>query len=77
MPTPNVIEPGTAQVVLPEGMSVEDFNKAFASFNKMRDYTAKRDKAVRNALNSLKTKYPTDYAGFLAVELKNAGLPVK
>lgn len=70
-------KPNTVNVDLPEGMSEEEFQKLFGSFNKMREYTAKRDKCVRVALNGLKDKYPDAYRALLNPELKKAGLPVK
>lgn len=69
--------PSTVEIPLPPGMSKEDFVKSFASFNKMRDYTAKRDKCVRTALNGLKDKYPAEFKALLDAELKKVGLPVK
>jgi len=67
----------TTTITLPPGMTKEAFLKSFASFNKMKDYTAKRDKCVRNAFTALKAQYPNDYTRLLNAELKKAGLPVK
>ncbi len=64
-------------ITLPPGMTLEQFEKLFPSFLKNQDYTKKRDKTVRLALNSLKGKYPADYKVFLDIELKKAGLTVK
>lgn len=70
-------EDNTVNIVLPEGMTIEQFNKSFTSYRNMQEYTKKRDKAVRNALNTLRDKYPADYKTFLDKELRKVGLPVK
>ena len=67
----------TVSINLPAGMSVEQFEKLFPSFLKNQDYTKKRDKAVRNALNALRVKYPADYQVALKSELTKVGLTVK
>ena len=67
----------TVSVSLPPGMTLEQFQKLFPSFLKNQDYTKKRDKAVRNALNALKVKYPSDYNKFLADEMAKVGLSSK
>ena len=76
-PTPANPEPNVATITLPAGMTVEQFLASFASFEKMRDYTAKRDKCVRDALNILKGKHLVEYKGYLDTELKKVGLPIK
>lgn len=70
-------EQKTATITLPPGMTEQAFLASFASFNKMRDYTAKRDKCVRTALNILRGKHEPEYKGYLNAELKQANLPVK
>jgi len=67
----------TVSVPLPAGMTAEQFTKLLSTFQKMQDYTKKRDKAVRNALNVLKVKYPEDYKKALDAELSKVGLTVK
>jgi len=67
----------TVSVPLPLGMSAEQFTKLLATFQKTQDYTKKRDKAVREALNVLKKAHPEDYKKALEVELAKAGLTVK
>lgn len=70
-------EEKTATITLPPGMTEQAFLASFASFNKMRDYTAKRDKCVRTALNILKGKHEPEYIGYLSIELRKVNLPVK
>lgn len=79
MPNPNEIAQGenVATITLPPGMTKEDFLKSFGSWEKMRDYTAKRDKAVRKALNVLKEAHLPEFIRYLNTELKKVGLPVK
>lgn len=72
-PTPK----NTVVIEIPEGMTKEQYLKLLGTFEKGRDYTAKRDKCVRTAFNLLKEKYPTEYKRFLNQELTKAGLPVK
>ncbi len=66
-----------ATITLPPGMTKDQFLASFASFEKMRDYTAKRDKCVRTALTKLKEKHTPEYTGYLNIELKKVHLPVK
>lgn len=76
MQEPNT-PPNVVEVSLPPGMTKEAFLKSFSSYEKMRDYTAKRDKAVRRALNTLKDAHIPEYTKYLGAELKKVGLPVK
>ena len=48
-------------ITLPSGMTKEDFEKAFASFQKTRVATQVRDKAVRSAMKDLITAHRAEY----------------
>ena len=52
---------GKVQVTLPEGMTLEAFNKAFASFQTSRVATQVRDKAVRSAMKDLIAAHKPEY----------------
>lgn len=54
------------QITLPEGMSQDDFMKAFASFQKSRVATQVRDKAARSAVKDLIAAHKPDYDRLLA-----------
>ena len=65
-------EPGKVEVTLPEGMSMEDFTKSFASFQKSRVATQVRDKAVRSAMKDLIEKHKPEYDGYVAKYMPKA-----
>lgn len=67
---PNGEKEGQVQITLPPGMSAEDFQKAFASFQKSRIATQVRDKAVRAATKRLVDLHKPEYDKYLAEETK-------
>lgn len=66
--------PNTTNVVLPAGMTEDQFLKSFASFQKTQIYTKKYDKAVRDSLGDLKKKHEAEYKTLLAVRMKEQGI---
>lgn len=46
---------------LPEGMTLEEFNKAFAAFQKARISGQQRDKAKKAAINDLIAAHKEEY----------------
>lgn len=62
----------TTQIALPEGMTLGDFNKAFASFQKQRVSTAIRDKAGRAATKELVQNHKPEYDRLLEKYLPKA-----
>ena len=55
--------------------SVEELNKLVASSLKARDYTAKADKADRDAKTALKKAHLPEFTNLLNAERAKAGLP--
>lgn len=53
--------PEETTVTLPEGMTKEAFEKAFASFQKSKVATTVRDKAVRSAVKDLIAAHKAEY----------------
>jgi len=58
-----------ATVNVPEGMSPEEFMKAFATFQKAKVTAQAKDKAVRGALKTLIANHKAEYDS-----LVNAGM---
>jgi hypothetical protein len=54
------------KITLPPGMSKEEFDKLFATFQKQRTSTKGRDKAVREATKHIISKYKSEYDAELA-----------
>ena len=71
---PDPAKPITAEVELPVGMDKVEFMKQMATFTKQRDYTAKRDKASREALKILKTAHLDEYNIAFEAELAKVNL---
>ena len=56
----------TTQVPIPEGMTQEEFMKAFASFQKQRITGKARDMAIRGAMKQLIANHKVEYDGLVA-----------
>jgi len=54
------------KVTLPAGMTKEEFDKLFGTFQKSRLSTKARDKAVRSATKDLISAHKSEYDGLVA-----------
>ena len=66
-------KPGQVSINLPPGMTADDFQKAFATFQKARVAGKVRDTATRSAMKRLITAHQREYDGFYDEEYAKAG----
>jgi len=60
------------KITLPPGMSKEEFEKLFNTFQKQRVSTKARDKAVQEATKKVVAAHKAEYDGYLATLMPKA-----